>query len=424
MRRRLRVLVLAVTTLVVVAFVIPLSVLVVRQADQRARSQAERDTQTVAAILVSVLATAEDAPDAGSVSDALGRLPEGVGVVLPSDGGSIGTVADPALVAQAVTDRTAVSAYTDAGWELAFPIVLRDGTAVVTVVVSRELLREGVVPAITMLVLLGVGLVVAGLVLADRLGGILVAPMTSLAGAARRLGTGDLDVRVHVDEPEEAVDVAHAFNELATRLGDLIAAEREAVADLSHRLRTPLTVLRLQAEAVDDPQIRTSMSDAVDRMEREVDRIIAEARRPVEGRAHCDLAEVAADRAQFWQVLSEEEGRTFTVDIPAQPVPVAVSEHELGVALDALVGNVFDHTPAGTAFSLRVDVRSGPRLIVRDDGPGFPKGLDPVERGASASGSTGLGLDIARRVAERAGGGLDATNAPEGGALVVMRLSA
>lgn len=424
MRRRLRVLVLAVTTLVVVAFVIPLSVLVVRQADQRARSQAERDTQTVAAILVSVLATAEDAPDASAVSEALGGLPEGVGVVLPSDAGSIGTVADPALVAQAVTDRTAVSAYTDAGWELAFPIVLRDGTAAVTVVVSRELLREGVIPAITMLVLLGVGLVVAGLVLADRLGGILVAPMTSLAGAARRLGTGDLDVRVHVDEPEEAVDVAHAFNELATRLGDLIAAEREAVADLSHRLRTPLTVLRLQAEAVEDPEIRTSMSDAVDRMEREVDRIIAEARRPVEGRTHCDVAEVVADRAQFWQVLSEEEGRTFTVDLPAQPVPVAVSEHELGIALDALVGNVFDHTPAGTAFSLRVDVHPGPRLVVRDDGPGFPEGLDPVERGASASGSTGLGLDIARRVAERAGGGLDATNAPEGGALVVMRLSA
>jgi signal transduction histidine kinase len=416
--------VLAVTTLVVVAFVIPLSVLVVRQADQRARSQAERDTQTVAAILVSVLATAEGVPDAEEVSDALGPLPDGIGVVLPGDGGSIGTPADPALVARAVIERTAVSAYTDAGWELAFPVVLREGTAAVTAVVGHDLLREGVVPAITMLVLLGVGLVAVSLVLADRLGDLLVAPMTSLAGAARRLGTGDLDVRVHVDEPEEAVEVAHAFNELATRLGDLIAAEREAVADLSHRLRTPLTVLRLQVDAVEDPEMRRSMADAVDRMEREVDRIIAEARRPVEGRSHCDLVEVVADRAQFWQVLSEEERRTFSVDLPDGPVPVGVSEHELGVALDALVGNVFDHTPPGTAFSLRVEAHPGPRLLVRDEGPGFPRGLDPVERGASASGSTGLGLDIARRVAERAGGGLDATNAPEGGALVVMRLSA
>lgn len=424
MRRRLRVLVLAVTTLVVVAFVIPLSVLVVRQADQRARSQAERDTQTVAATLVSVLATSGEPSDPDSVATALGTLPDGVGVVLPGSAGSFGTRSDSALVARAIVDRSAVSAYTDEGWELAFPVVLRQGTAVVTVAVAEEMLREGVVAAISLLVLLGVGLVVAALLLADRLGGLLVAPMTSLAGAARRLGTGDLDVRVHVEEPEEAVEVAHAFNELATRLGDLIAAEREAVADLSHRLRTPLTVLRLQVERVEDPEMSASMGDAVDRMEREVDRIVAEARRPAEGRAFCDLAAVVADRAQFWAVLADEQGRPFEVEVPDDAVSVAVSEHELGIAVDALVGNVFDHTPTGTAFAVHVAETPVPTLTVSDDGSGFPGDLDPVERGSSGSGSTGLGLDIARRVAERAGGGLDATNAPEGGAIVVMRFSA
>ncbi|NIT76487.1 MAG: HAMP domain-containing protein, partial [Thermoplasmata archaeon] len=63
---------------------------------------------------------------------------------------------------------------------------------------------------------------------------------------ARRMGEGDLDARVEPSEPEEIRDVGEAFNQLARRLDQLLVEERESVADLSHRLRTPLTSLRLQ----------------------------------------------------------------------------------------------------------------------------------------------------------------------------------
>ncbi|WP_225987222.1 ATP-binding protein [Streptomyces spectabilis] len=87
----------------------------------------------------------------------------------------------------------------------------------------------------------------------------------------------------------------------------------------------------------------------------------------------------------------------------AAPVPY----DELAACLDALIGNVLDHTPQGTAC--RVTVTAGPdgraRLTVSDDGPGFPGSCArSAARGASGGGSTGLGLDIARRTAEDAGG--------------------
>jgi signal transduction histidine kinase len=175
---------------------------------------------------------------------------------------------------------------------------------------------------------------------------------------------------------------------------------------------------------VADDELRENLLAGIDRLERGIDEVIAEARRPVETPASCDLAGIVGDRAAFWQVLADEQGRDLRVSIPGTPVPVPLSEHDLAAVVDALLGNVFDHTPPGTAFSIEVVADPVPTFVVRDDGPGFPPGLDPVARGASGAGSTGLGLDIARRAAERAGGGLDATSAPAGGALVRVRFGA
>ena len=99
---------------------------------------------------------------------------------------------------------------------------------------------------------------------------------------------------------------------------------------------------------------------------------------------------------------------------------VAVSAEELEAALDALLGNVFTHTPEGTAFRLLVFPRpgGGVRLAVEDDGPGVSGDL--VARGASGAGSTGLGLDIARRTAEAAGGVFRIGRSAAGGARIAM----
>jgi signal transduction histidine kinase len=133
----------------------------------------------------------------------------------------------------------------------------------------------------------------------------------------------------------------------------------------------------------------------------------------------CDAAEVVAERVRFWAVLAEDQDRRMTAPDPAAPLPVPVSRDALASCVDALLGNVFAHTPEGTGFA--VDLEPGVRLTVADDGPGFAT-ADPLERGVSGADSSGLGLDIVRRTAESCGGSLAIGRSAAGGALVIVNL--
>ncbi|MCA1845232.1 MAG: HAMP domain-containing histidine kinase, partial [Actinobacteria bacterium] len=221
-----------------------------------------------------------------------------------------------------------------------------------------------------------------------------------------------------------------AFNRLGDRVGELLEAERELVADLSHRLRTPLTVLRLDAEGLENPAESRRLADDVDELERAVTGVIRQARKPVREDlivpAETDAAKVAQDRLAFWAPLAEDQERPFefvTVidgedERNSRSTTVAVAADELEAAVDALLGNVFAHTPEGTAF--RVEVRSlsdgGISLAVEDSGAGLSPDL--VERGVSGAGGTGLGLDIARRTAEAHGGVFRIGRSAAGGARI------
>jgi len=249
-----------------------------------------------------------------------------------------------------------------------------------------------------------------------------VRPVRSLSTAASRLGEGDLTQRVVPDGPKEVAAVGQAFNVLADRVGVLLASERELVADLSHGLRTPLTVLRFEADAIPDRTTRDRVRSAVVELEDAVTGLIAEARRPIteDVGGPSDLAAVAGDRVMFWSALADDQGRGLTSDLDAGPFPVAASARDLEAALDALLGNVFEHTPDEAALGVtlhRVD-SDAVELCVDDAGPG----LDParIRRGRSGGGSSGLGLDIARRTAEAAGGSLAVDRSPLGGARVAL----
>jgi signal transduction histidine kinase len=296
---------------------------------------------------------------------------------------------------------------------------------VVQTVIPPDQLREGVTRARVVLFLLGLLLIGLSLVVADRLARSITRPISALAEAAHRLGQGDLTTRVQPDGPAEVREVGAAINLLAGRIRELLAGERESVADLSHRLRTPVTALRLETEALPSGPERDRLTGAVEELTREVDRLIREARRPVrEGvEARADARAVVAERVAFWTPLAEEEGRSVRLDLPEQACPVRVSPADLEAALDALLGNVVAHTPegAGLAVHLRAQPGGGAVVVMSDEGPGF---ADPqvVRRGQSRAGSTGLGLDIARRTATASGGELTIGTAEGGGAEVTMRL--
>jgi len=100
-----------------------------------------------------------------------------------------------------------------------------------------------------------------------------------------------------------------------------------------------------------------------------------------------------------------------------------VSRDDLVTCTDILLENVFAHTPEGVALAVRLSARAGGGawLTVTDDGPGFGD-ADPTQRGVSRGGSTGLGLDIARRIAEASGGSLAIGRSVSGGGAVTVGL--
>lgn len=421
MRRRLVTVSLATTLLVVIALVVPLGLLVRRQASERARVAAEIDAQS-AASLVALAMTLES--DGEAIESAAGPLEPGV-VVMLADGTTFGSSipGQGSLISIAGSEQATVAGVVAGGWEVAVPVIGANGVSVVDAFVTDAELTEGVAAAWALLGLLGVFLVVVAVFVADRLGRRMVGPIRDLAGAAHLMSEGHLDARVASralsEAPPEIVEVGVAFNNLSSRLDELLIEEREAVADLSHRLRTPMTSLRLQAEKIDNHVDRQSILDQVERVEEAIDRLIESSRgRDAAASGTCQLDEVVRERSLFWRVLAEEQNRVFGLDLNAGAAELGVPAEEMGVVVDTLIGNVFSHTPAGTSFRLATGEDSNrPWVEVADSGPGF-KDHSLLTRGVSGHGSTGLGLDIVRQAAEATGGHLDLNEGPDGGAVV------
>jgi signal transduction histidine kinase len=408
-RRQITLLVAATTSVVLLAFLLPAAALVSRVAEARAMDAAQAQVQF---LTPTVGLRGPEEVTAGLIGTA-NDLRTGVRW---TDGTWFGDPHDRDVEVPAGPEEVR----SGAGTLLLQPIDRPGGTALIEVFVPAEVLRAGVTRTWLVLGGLGVVLLLLALLVADRLARSLTRPVTELADTAHRLGTGDLSARVRPAGPAEVQEVGAAVNRLAGRIGELLAAERESAADLAHRLRTPLTALRLDVETVPSPD-RERLLDAVDSLGRGIDDVIHEARRPVrEGvGAGCDAVDVVVGRAEFWSVLAVDEGRSLQIEHPGGPLPVRVPATDLAAAVDALLGNVFAHTPAGTA--LHVDVRprddGGAAVTIADDGPGFD--VTAVERGRSGGGSTGLGVDIARRTAESSGGAMRVASSARGTAVTL-----
>lgn len=419
MRRWLSLYALSVTSIVIVAFLIPLAILIRDLSADRALSAAEREAQAVARF---VATTPDDGFDALEAS--LGSI-DRISVVVPD-----GTVLGAELPSNIDLDaaQTRVQAYRQplADGEAVVVPVLRttEEVWVVVVDVPQEELTENVTTAWIILGGLGLSMMVLALIAADRIGQAVIRPVNELVDATHELGRGNLDVRVAPAGPHELEEVGSAFNTLTQRVVSLMNRERESAADLAHRLRTPLTALKLDIEAMAQHADVSRLQRDVDDLERVTGRIIADARRPLRSGSTCDLVPVVAERAAFWGYLAEDQGRAWDIHVDVDSHTIGASADDLEAALDAVIGNIFAHTPSGAGYRIRLAAANGlAQLTISDDGPGIAS-PELLRRGSSGGNSTGLGVDIVRALADDIGGSAEWTSNPTGGTTVRLELPA
>lgn len=446
MRRTLALVFAAVTSVVALAFLVPFAVVVRKEAAESVAMSARRDGDAIESVLVTAAGRVRlrraiartGAGGAGRLAVYFTGPDDGArGGARPGGGTLIGGAqhASAGQLSRAVRAEQSFTASVPGGSVMFLPVLVRVGVcgtsgtpgnggagriAVIEVYIPALAVSRGVATSWAVMAAMATALVGTSVLVGDRTARRITRAARALAEAAAALGGGDLTARTAPAGPPELVAAGRAFNAMAERLSSLIAAERRMTADLPHRLRTPLTVLRMNAGSLGTGRAAEGTRLAVSRLEREIDLIIHAAREPLPG---CDAAEVLRDRMHFWSALAEDQGRTWRLAGAESPAPVPVSGADLAAAVDALLGNVFQHTAEGIEFAVTLLPGDGGLLLsFADAGPGIGDPEAALQRGSSGVGSTGLGLDIVRRVAESTGGWLKIDTSVLGGARIQLWL--
>ena len=275
-------------------------------------------------------------------------------------------------------------------------------------------------------VFLGVSLLAAHVIsitvlVAARQSRRLADPMIQLAEAAERLGAGQSRLEPMRSGIPEVDRVSNVLSRSAQQVTKTLAAERDFASDASHQLRTPLTALLMRLEEIsdtDDPEVVKEEAgiaiDQVERLTRVVDDLLMRSRRSNDApRPEVSLDSVIAALQREWQPAFEEARRSVHVHgergLVVKATPVALSQ-----VLSTLFENSLVHGRGTVEVQAR---RSGPSVVVEvsDQGEGVPSNLAPhiFERSVSSGQgtSTGLGLALARDLAESNGGRLDLISA-------------
>lgn len=291
-----------------------------------------------------------------------------------------------------------------------------DHGELITVEESRSTVSQQI--GRTLLVILAVALlaVLAAVALAVLQARRLVSPLTDLAGTAERLGSGDPRPRHRRYGVPELDRIADVLDASADRIGRMLTAERRLAADASHQLRTPLTALSMRLEEIvatahDQEAVREEATIALGQVERLTDvvqRLLTNSRDPRTGSAvDFDLDEVVRQQAEEWRPAYQGEGRAMELSgargLRAVGTPGAVAQ-----VLATLIENSLMHGAGTVTLHTRV-IGNQAVVEVTDEGPGVPPDLGArvFERTVSGRNSTGLGLAVARDLAEADGGRLE-----------------
>jgi signal transduction histidine kinase len=242
----------------------------------------------------------------------------------------------------------------------------------------------------------------------------LAGPLEDLEDRALRLGNGDFSVRSRRGGIEEIDSVGAALDATAARLDDMLARERAFSADASHQLRTPLAGLRLRLEAALDqtdadprPAIVASLADA-DRLEATIEELLTLAHAGQGGQAGpVDLRALLGELAPEWGARLALHGRDLEVHVEPGTPEAWASTAAVRQVLAVLLDNATTHGGGTVTVAVR-EAAGAVAIDVRDEGPGVPSDDGRLfARRADRHDGHGIGLALARRLAESAQGRLE-----------------
>jgi len=257
-------------------------------------------------------------------------------------------------------------------------------------------------------------------------------PVVVASNLAERIGPLRTDLRLpETGMPREIQPLVHAVNQALDRLEEGFRGQREFTADAAHELRTPLAILRTQIDMIADRELAHSLRNDVENMSRLVNQLLemAELETLVIGPGEvADLVAVSADIAAYLAPIALVQDKRVAVIGADLPVLVAGNADMLGRAVRNLVENALAHTPPRTTVEIEIDTAGAIRVF--DRGPGVPATEREQifrrfwRRDRRRPGSSGLGLSIVARIAERHGATVAVADRPGGGAVFILAFPA
>ncbi|MFN3562568.1 MAG: ATP-binding protein [Chloroherpetonaceae bacterium] len=242
-------------------------------------------------------------------------------------------------------------------------------------------------------------------------------PIQTLIAGTKRISAGDFSTAIEVNRRDELGELAHSFNAMSTRIGNMLKRERELLLDVSHELRSPLTRMKVALELIPDSDAKTQLQNDIDELNAMLTELLESERLQSSNgslkHSHFDLAELAEEvRSEF-----REEHHRIAIDTE-QPISLYADKERIRLLLRNLLSNALKYSQS----LVRVHFSQTPlhiTLRVLDKGKGIAKEdlkkiFEPFYRTDSArvrmngAGGFGLGLYLCKKIVEAHGGSITA----------------
>lgn len=209
--------------------------------------------------------------------------------------------------------------------------------------------------------------------------------------------------------PRELLPLVRGFNAALDRLASELGRRKRFIGDAAHELRTPLAVVALRVEALEDENAKQELRRGLGRLVHLVSQMLDVERLSLSGRERSlvDLVAIARDVVADLAPTAIKSGYDLSLEAPDAPVEVVGEEQAIARALTNLLSNAVEH--GGNRGQIIVTVSDRRTIDVVDEGPGVPQSLqprlfEPFSRGSSNSEGCGLGLHLTREIMRAHGG--------------------